>query len=160
MTEPRPPLLPPPFFYDAESAAQKVRAAEDAWNNRNPQKASLASKPDSQWRNRLEFFNGREAIRAFLKRKWASELDYRLIKKLWAFTNNRIAVRFAFEWRDVNANGFRSYCDENWEFDAHSDMAVRRASTNDLPIQENERLFHWPDGPSPADHPGLSELSL
>jgi len=96
-----------------------VRAAEDAWNNRNPQKASLASKPDSQWRNRLEFFNGREAIRAFLKRKWASELDYRLIKKLWAFTNNRIAVRFAFEWRDANANGFRSYCDENWEFDAH-----------------------------------------
>lgn len=156
MTEPRPPL--PPF--DAESAAKKVRAAEDAWNNRNPEKVSLAYTPDSQWRNRHEFFNGREAIRAFLERKWATELDYRLIKELWAYTDNRIAVRFAYEWHDADGNWFRSYGNENWEFDEHGYMAVRRASINDLPIQESERLFHWPAGPRPVDHPGLSDLGL
>jgi len=156
MTEPRPPL--PPFT--AETAAKKVRAAEDAWNNRNPEKVSLAYTPDSQWRNRSEFLHGREEIQAFLERKWAKELDYRLIKELWAYTDNRIAVRFAYEWHDETGQWFRSYGNENWEFDDHGYMQVRRASINDLPIAESERKFHWPPGPRPDDHPGLSDLDL
>jgi len=156
MTEPRPPL--PPFT--AETAAKKVRAAEDAWNNRNPEKVSLAYTPDSQWRNRSEFLHGREEIQAFLERKWAKELDYRLIKELWAYTDNRIAVRFAYEWHDETGQWFRSYGNENWEFDADRYMQVRRASINDLPIAESERKFHWPPGPRPDDHPGLSDLDL
>ena len=156
MTEPRPPL--PPFT--AETAAKKVRAAEDAWNKRNPEKVSLAYTPDSQWRNRSEFLHGREEIQAFLERKWAKELDYRLIKELWAYTDNRIAVRFAYEWHDETGQWFRSYGNENWEFDDHGYMQVRRASINDLPIAESERKFHWPPGPRPDDHPGLSDLDL
>lgn len=156
MTEQRPPL--PPFA--EETAKQKVRAAEDAWNNRNPEKVSLAYTPDSQWRNRAEFLNGREEIRAFLERKWAKELDYRLIKELWAYTDNRIAVRFAYEWHDDSGQWYRSYGNENWEFDENGLMAVRRASINDLPILEEDRKFHWPAGPRPEEHPGLSELDL
>lgn len=156
MSEQRPPL--PPF--DLESATKKVRAAEDAWNLRNPEKVSLAYTPDSQWRNRAEFLSGRDAICAFLERKWAKELDYRLIKELWAFTGNRIAVRFAYEWHDDSGQWYRSYGNENWEFDANGLMAVRRASINDLPISTAERKFHWPAGPRPEGHPGLSELGL
>jgi nuclear transport factor 2 (NTF2) superfamily protein len=156
MSDPRPPL--PPF--DEESAKKKVRAAEDAWNNRDPVKVSMAYTPDSQWRNRSEFLTGREEIQAYLERKWATELEYRLIKELWAFTGDRIAVRFAYEWHDAASKWYRSYGNENWEFDEHGYMAVRRASINDLPITEGERLFHWPHGPRPADHPGLSELGL
>ena len=156
MSEPRPPL--PPFT--RETAIVKVRAAEDGWNNRNPAKVALAYTIDSKWRNRAEFLNGRAEIEAFLERKWARELDYRLIKELWAFTDNRIAVRFAYEWRDDSGQWFRSYGNENWEFDDNGLMAVRRASINDLPISESERKFHWPSGPRPADHPGLSELDL
>ena len=156
MSEPRPPL--PPFT--RETAILKVRAAEDGWNNRNPAKVALAYTVDSKWRNRAEFLNGRAEIEAFLGRKWARELDYRLIKELWAFTENRIAVRFAYEWRDDFGQWFRSYGNENWEFDDNGLMAVRRASINDLPISESERKFHWPSGPRPADHPGLSELDL
>ncbi len=156
MSEPRPPL--PPFT--RETAILKVRAAEDGWNNRNPAKVALAYTVDSKWRNRAEFLNGRAEIEAFLGRKWARELDYRLIKELWAFTENRIAVRFAYEWRDDSGQWFRSYGNENWEFDDNGLMAVRRASINDLPISESERKFHWPSGPRPADHPGLSELDL
>jgi nuclear transport factor 2 (NTF2) superfamily protein len=154
--EKRPPF--PPFTH--ETALQKVRAAEDGWNNRNPEKVALAYTPDSQWRNRAEFFRGRAVITDFLKRKWAKELEYRLIKELWAFTDNRIAVRFAYEWRDDSGQWYRSYGNENWEFDANGLMQVRRASINDLPIKEGERKFHWPAGPRPADHPGLSELDL
>jgi nuclear transport factor 2 (NTF2) superfamily protein len=154
--EKRPPF--PPFT--RETAMQKVRAAEDGWNNRNPEKVALAYTPDSQWRNRAEFFQGRAAITDFLKRKWAKELDYRLIKELWAFTDNRIAVRFAYEWRDDSGQWFRSYGNENWEFDANGLMQVRRASINDLPISANARKFHWPLGPRPAEHPGLTELDL
>jgi nuclear transport factor 2 (NTF2) superfamily protein len=154
--EKRPPF--PPFT--RETATQKVRAAEDGWNNRNPEKVALAYTADSKWRNRHEFFQGRAAITDFLKRKWAKELDYRLIKELWAFTDNRIAVRFAYEWRDDSGQWYRSYGNENWEFDAHGLMQVRRASINDLPISESERKFHWPTGPRPADHPGLTELDL
>ena len=153
---PRPPL--PPFT--AETAAQKVRMAEDAWNGRDPQKVALAYSPDSRWRNRAEFLQGREAIAAFLARKWARELEYRLIKELWAFTENRVAVRFAYEWRDDSGDWFRSYGNENWEFDEDGYMRLRIASINDLPIAASERLFHWPQGPRPADHPGLSELGL
>lgn len=153
---PRPPL--PPFT--AETAAQKVRMAEDAWNGRDPQKVALAYSPDSRWRNRAEFVEGREAIAAFLTRKWARELEYRLIKELWAFTDNRIAVRFAYEWCDDSGNWFRSYGNENWEFDEGGYMRLRIASINDLPIAEGDRLFHWPQGPRPQDHPGLSELGL
>jgi len=153
---PRPPL--PPFT--AETAAQKVRMAEDAWNGRDPQKVAMAYSPDSRWRNRAEFVEGREAIAAFLTRKWARELEYRLIKELWAFTDNRIAVRFAYEWRDDSGNWFRSYGNENWEFDEGGYMRLRIASINDLPIAEGDRLFHWPQGPRPQDHPGLSELGL
>jgi nuclear transport factor 2 (NTF2) superfamily protein len=156
MSEQRPPL--PPFT--RETAIQKVRAAEDGWNNRNAAKVALAYTVDSKWRNRAEFLNGRAEIEAFLTRKWARELDYRLIKELWAFTANRIAVRFAYEWHDDSGQWFRSYGNENWEFDDNGLMAVRRASINDLPISTDDRLFHWPAGPRPADHPGLSELGL
>lgn len=154
--EQRPPF--PPFT--RETAILKVRAAEDGWNNRNPEKVALAYTPDSKWRNRAEFFEGRAAIVEFLKRKWAKELDYRLIKELWAFTDNRIAVRFAYEWHDDSGQWYRSYGNENWEFDENGLMRVRRASINDLPIRESERKFHWPLGPRPAHHPGLSELDL
>ena len=154
--ENRPPL--PPFT--AETAVAKVRAAEDAWNSRDPARVALAYTPDSRWRNRSEFLHGREAITAFLERKWAREQDYRLIKELWAHTGNRIAVRFAYEWRDAGGQWWRSYGNENWEFAASGHMALRIASINDLAIGEEERLFHWPQGPRPADHPGLSELSL
>jgi len=153
---PRPPL--PPF--DAESAAKKVRMAEDAWNTRDPERVSLAYTPDSTWRNRAEFLAGREAIRQFLVRKWSRELDYRLIKELWAFHGNRIAVRFAYEWHDDAGNWFRSYGNENWEFDEHGFMRRRIASINDLPIQAGDRKFHWPLGRRPDEHPSLSELDL
>jgi uncharacterized protein len=152
----RPPV--PPFT--AETAAQKVRAAEDAWNRRDPQAVSLAYTPDSRWRNRSEFIEGRDAIAAFLERKWAKELDYRLIKELWAFTGDRIAVRFAYEWHDAGGQWFRSYGNENWQFDAEGYMARRLASINDLAIGEADRLFRWDQGPRPADHPGLSDLGL
>lgn len=153
---PRPPL--PPFT--AETALQKVRMAEDAWNSRDPQRVAQAYTPDSRWRNRSEFPSGREQIRQLLERKWAGELDYRLIKELWAHDGHRIAVRFAYEWRDDAGNWFRSYGNENWEFDADGLMAVRHASINDRPIQAHERLFHWPQGPRPAGHPGLGEMGL
>jgi uncharacterized protein len=156
MTDSRPPL--PPFT--AETAAQKARLAEDAWNSRDPQKVSLAYTADSQWRNRAEFVNGRAEIVEFLQRKWTRELDYRLIKELWAFTDNRIAVRFAYEWRDDAGNWFRSYGNENWEFDASGLMRRRIASINDLPISESQRLFHWPLGARPDGHQGLGELGL
>ncbi|HEY4803215.1 MAG TPA: nuclear transport factor 2 family protein [Paraburkholderia sp.] len=155
-TEVRPPL--PPFT--RESAIQKVRAAEDGWNTRDPQRVSLAYTPQSVWRNRAEFVTGREAIVAFLTRKWARELDYRLIKELWAYTDNRIAVRFAYEWHDDSGNWFRSYGNENWEFDANGLMAHRHACINDLPIREADRLYRWPLGRRPDDHPGLSDLGL
>lgn len=153
---PRPPL--PPF--DADSAAKKVRMAEDAWNTRDPERVSLAYTPDSTWRNRAEFLAGREAIKQFLVRKWSRELDYRLIKELWAFHGNRIAVRFAYEWHDDAGNWFRSYGNENWEFDEHGFMRRRIASINDLPIQASDRKFHWPLGRRPDEHPSLSDLSL
>jgi len=156
MTEQRPPL--PPF--NEESAKQKVQAAEDGWNNRNPEKVAMAYTPDSQWRNRDEFLNGREEIVEFLTRKWAKELEYRLIKELWAYTDNRIAVRFAYEWQDDAGQWFRSYGNENWEFDENGYMAVRRASINDLTISDEDRKFRWPSGPRPADHPSLSDLGL
>jgi nuclear transport factor 2 (NTF2) superfamily protein len=156
MPTPRPPL--PPFT--RETALQKVRMAEDAWNGRDPQRVSLAYTPDSIWRNRAEFPRGRAEIEAFLTRKWARELEYRLIKELWAFDGNRIAVRFAYEWRDDAGNWFRSYGNENWEFDADGYMQVRFASINDLPIQESDRKFKWPQGRRPDDHPGLSDLGL
>ena len=150
---------PAPPFTD-ETAAQKVRAAEDAWNGRDPQKVAAAYTPDSRWRNRAEFLKGRAEIVAFLTRKWAKELDYRLIKELWAFAGDRSAVRFAYEWHDDSGQWFRSYGNENWQFDAEGYMAVRHASINDLPIAEDQRLFHWPPGPRPAEHPGLSGLGL
>ena len=153
---PRPPL--PPFT--ADTAAQKARLAEDAWNSRDPDKVSLAYTPDSVWRNRAEFLTGRQAIVAFLQRKWTHELDYRLIKEVWAHDGNRIAVRFAYEWRDDSGNWFRSYGNENWEFDDSGLMARRVASINDRPIMESERLFHWPLGRRPEDHPSLSALGL
>jgi len=156
MTDSRPPL--PPFT--AETAAQKARLAEDAWNSRDPQKVSLAYTADSQWRNRAEFVNGRAEIVEFLQRKWTRELDYRLIKELWAFTDNRIAVRFAYEWRDDAGNWSRSYGNENWEFDVSGLMRRRIASINDLPISESQRLFHWPLGARPDGHQGLGELGL
>ncbi len=152
----RPPL--PPFT--AETAAQKVRMAEDGWNGRNPQAVSLAYSEDSRWRNRAEFLQGRAEIVAFLTRKWARELDYRLIKELWAFTADRIAVRFAYEWHDDSGSWFRSYGNENWEFDEQGLMRVRVASINDLPISESARKYHWPPGRRPDAHPGLSELGL
>ncbi len=156
MTTPRPPL--PPF--DREAATRKVRLAEDAWNGRDPVKVAQAYTVDSVWRNRAEFFTGREAIVKFLERKWARELDYRLIKELWAFHDNRIAVRFAYEWHDDSGQWYRSYGNENWEFDADGYMARRIASINDLPIAAADRKYHWPVGRRPDDHPGLSELGL
>jgi nuclear transport factor 2 (NTF2) superfamily protein len=155
-TEQRPPL--PPFT--RESAIKKVRAAEDAWNGRTPEKVALAYTVDSVWRNRSEFFAGRPAIIAFLQRKWAKELDYRLIKELWTFDGSRIAVRFAYEWHDDSGNWFRSYGNENWQFDANGLMQRRHASINDLPITEADRKMRWPLGVRPADHPGLSDLGL
>ena len=152
----RPPL--PPFT--AETAGQKARLAEDAWNSRDPAKVALAYTVDSRWRNRAEMIQGREAIEAFLTRKWRRELEYRLIKELWAFGHDRIAVRFAYEWRDDGGFWYRSYGNENWEFDAHGLMRVRLASINDLPIRDAERKYHWPLGRRPDDHPGLSELGL
>jgi nuclear transport factor 2 (NTF2) superfamily protein len=152
----RPPL--PPFT--AESAALKARKAEDAWNSRDPVAVSLAYTQDSRWRNRAEFLHGRDAIVAFLTRKWARELDYRLIKEVWAFSTNRIAVRFAYEWHDAAGEYFRSYGNENWEFDEEGLMRVRIASINDLPIAAADRKYHWPAGRRPEDHPGLSALGL
>jgi nuclear transport factor 2 (NTF2) superfamily protein len=154
--EPRPPF--PPFNF--ETATQKVRMAEDAWNNRDPEKVALAYTVDSQWRNRAEFPVGRKQIIEFLTRKWTSELEYRLMKELWAYTDNRIAVRFAYEWHDKVGQWFRSYGNENWVFDAHGLMCRRYASINDLTISEEERKFHWPQGKRPESHPGLSELGL
>jgi len=152
----RPPL--PPFTH--ETAAQKVRMAEDGWNGHNPEKVSLAYTVDSQWRNRAEFQVGREQIIAFLTQKWAKEHEYRLIKELWACEGNRIAVRFAYEWHNDNDEWFRSYGNENWEFDQNGLMQRRYACINDLPIKESERKFHWPLGRRPDDHPGLSDLGL
>lgn len=152
----RPPL--PPFT--RESAMQKVRMAEDGWNARDPEKVALAYAIDSRWRNRSEFIHGRTAIIAFLSRKWATELAYRLIKELWAFTDNRIAVRFAYEWHDDSGHWYRSYGNEDWEFNEDGLMAVRFASINDLPISESDRKYYWPLGPRPDDHPGLSDLGL
>ena len=154
--EQRPPF--PPFTL--ETATEKVRKAEDAWNTRDPHKVSLAYSIDSRWRNRTEFINGREEIIVFLTRKWQREAGYRLIKELWAFTGNRIAVRFAYESHDATGQWFRSYGNENWEFNADGLMTDRHASINDLAITEAERLFHWPQGRRPDDHPGLSELGL
>ena len=151
-------IIAPPFTL--ESAIQKVRLAEDGWNSRNPQQVSLAYTPDSRWRNRAEFVNGHAEIVAFLTRKWAKELDYRLIKELWAFANNRIAVRYAYEFHDDSGNWFRAYGNENWEFDAQGLMQYRYSSINDLPITEADRKFHWPLGRRPDDHPGLSDLGL
>ena len=156
MSQARPPL--PPFT--RETAIVKVRAAEDAWNSRDPQRCSLGYTEDSRWRNRAEFLSGRAAIVAFLERKWARELDYRLIKELWAFDGPRIAVRFAYEWHDDSGNWFRSYGNENWEFDGQGLMRVRHASINDLPIPEADRKYRWPLGRRPDDHPGLSDLGL
>lgn len=152
----RPPL--PPFTL--ETAAQKARMAEDAWNSRDPARVALAYTEDSQWRNRTEFLTGRAEIEAFLGRKWARELDYRLIKEVWGTLGNRIAVRFAYEWRDVTGQWFRSYGNENWQFDAEGLMARRHASINDLTIAEADRKFHWPLGRRPDGHPGLSDLGL
>ena len=158
MTSPadRPPV--PPFTPD--SAKQKVRLAEDAWNSRDPERVAMAYTADSAWRNRSEFLSGREEIIAFLRRKWARELDYRLIKELWACFEDRIAVRFAYEWRDESGLWFRSYGNENWEFDARGFMRRRLASINDLPIAEADRKYRWPLGRRPDDHPGLSDLGL
>jgi uncharacterized protein len=155
-TERRPPL--PPFT--RETAMQKVHMAEDAWNSRDPQRVSLAYSADSRWRNRNEFFSGRDAIVAFLERKWTRELEYRLIKELWACADDRIAVRFAYEWHDASGQWFRSYGNENWAFDENGLMRQRHASINDLAIDESKRLYRWPQGARPADHPGLSELGL
>ncbi len=158
MAEAERPPLPP--FTTAEAAAQKVRGAEDGWNSRDPERVSLAYTPDSIWRNRAEFLRGRPEIVAFLTRKWARELDYRLIKELWAFHDNRIAVRFAYEWRDDSGSWFRSYGNENWEFAPNGLMQRRLASINDLPIRESDRKYHWPLGRRPDDHPSLSDLGL
>ncbi|CAG9233369.1 MULTISPECIES: DUF1348 family protein [Paraburkholderia] len=155
-TEVRPPL--PPFT--RETATQKVRLAEDGWNSRDAAKVALVYSTDTWWRNRAEFVQGREEARAFLERKWSKEFEYRLIKELWAFTDNRIAVRFAYEWRDDAGNWFRSYGNENWEFGPDGLMHHRHASINDLPIKESERKFHWPLGRRPDDHPALSDLGL
>ncbi|WP_439212628.1 DUF1348 family protein [Duffyella gerundensis] len=153
---PRPPL--PPF--NRQSAAEKVRLAEDGWNSRDAGKVALAYSLDTRWRNRAEFVTSRDEAEAFLTRKWHKELDYRLIKELWAFDSHRIAVRYAYEWRDDAGNWFRSYGNENWEFNDEGLMTHRYASINDLPIREQDRLFHWPQGRRPDDHPTLSELGL
>ncbi|WP_055702739.1 DUF1348 family protein [Streptomyces silaceus] len=155
-TAARPPV--PPFT--RESATEKVRLAEDGWNSRDPEKVALAYSADSRWRNRAEFVTGREAIVGFLSRKWTRELDYRLIKELWAHDGHRIAVRFAYEWHDDAGQWYRSYGNENWEFDDDGLMRARHASINDLPISASDRLYHWPLGRRPDDHPGLSELGL
>ena len=152
----RPPV--PPFT--ADTAAQKARLAEDAWNSRDPARVALAYTEDSRWRNRTEFLNGRAAIVAFLTRKWARELDYRLVKEVWAFTGARIAVRFAYEFHDEVGLWFRAYGNEQWDFDEHGLMRRREASINDLAIADADRRFHWPLGARPADHPGLTELGL
>ncbi|MGB7728437.1 MAG: nuclear transport factor 2 family protein [Candidatus Acidiferrum sp.] len=154
--EAHPPI--PPFI--RESAELKVRRAEDLWNSREPERVVLGYSPDSRWRNRAEFINGSEEIIAFLKRKWSKELEYRLIKELWAFGGNRIAVRFAYEWHDDSSNWFRSYGNENWEFDDNGLTRLRFACINDLPIKESDRKYHWALGRRPEDHPGLSELGL
>jgi len=153
-----PSSIRPPFTLDTATA--KVRAAEDAWNSRDARRVSLAYSEDSEWRNRDQFVQGRSQIREFLTGKWERELDYRLIKEIWAFWENRIAVRFAYECRDASGQWYRSYGNENWEFDENGLMKLRIASINDLPIEESERKFHWPAGPRPDDHPGLSELGL
>ncbi|WP_315756784.1 MULTISPECIES: nuclear transport factor 2 family protein [unclassified Bradyrhizobium] len=150
--------LAPPFTL--QTATQKVRMAEDGWNSRDPERVSLVYTPDSRWRNRAEFITGRAEIVAFLTRKWAKELDYRLIKEIWAHSDDRIAVRFAYEWHDDSGNWFRSYGNENWEFDAQGLMQRRYACINDLPIKADDRKFHWPLGRRPDDHPGLTELGL
>ena len=155
-TESKPPF--PPF--SRETATQKVRMAEDAWNSRDPEKVALAYTEDSTWRNRAEFIAGRDQITEFLRRKWAKELDYRLIKELWITAGNRIAVRFAYEWHDDAGQWFRAYGNENWEFSESGLMQRRIASINDLPIKEEERKYHWPLGRRPDDHPGLSELGF
>jgi uncharacterized protein len=157
MEDERPPLPP---FTTAEAAIQKVRMAEDAWNSRDPGRVSLAYTPDSHWRNRTEFIQGRDQIVAFLTRKWSRELDYRLIKELWGFRENRMAVRFAYEWRDDSGSWFRSYGNELWEFDERGLMRRRIASINDAPIGEADHKYHWPQGRRPDDHPGLSDLGL
>lgn len=154
--ESRPPV--PPFTL--ETAIQKIRLAEDGWNSRDPERVSLAYTPDSQWRNRSEFVQGRAQIVEFLRQKWERELDYCLIKELWAFDGNRISVRFAYEWHDEAGQWYRSYGNENWEFAEDGLMRVRHASINDLPIEDAERKFHWPQGRRPDDHPGLSDLGL
>ena len=154
--EPRPPF--PPFTH--ETAIQKVRLAEDGWNSRNPEQVALAYTPDSRWRNRTEFVTGRDEIVQFLDRKWKKELEYRLIKELWAVDGNRIAVRYAYEWHDDSGNWFRTFGNENWEFDEMGLMQRRYACLNDMPIQAAERKFHWPLGRRPDDHPGLSDLGL
>jgi len=148
----------PPFTYD--EAVQKVRMAENAWNTRDPAKVAMAYTSDTRWRNRSEFLNGRAEVEAFLSYKWAVENGYRLIKEIWAHSENRIAVRFCYEFHDANGQWFRAYGNENWEFDADGYMAVRHASINDVAIEQAERLFHWPQGPRPDDHPGLTELGL
>lgn len=154
--ENKPPL--PPFT--EETAAAKIRMAEDAWNLRDPARVAMVYTEDTRWRNRAEFPTGREDVRRFLERKWARELDYRLIKELWACTGNRIAVRFAYEWHDDSGQWYRSYGNENWEFNEQGAMRLRFASINDLPIKESERKFFWPIGRRPDDHPGLSDLGL
>jgi nuclear transport factor 2 (NTF2) superfamily protein len=156
MSDQRPPL--PPFT--PETAVEKVRLAEDGWNSRDPARVALAYTVDSYWRNRAEFLEGREAIVGFLTRKWQRELDYRLVKELWSFRENRIAVRFAYEWHDDGGSWFRSYGNENWEFDEHGLMRRRLASINDAPIREAERRFHWPLGRRPDDHPSLGALGF
>lgn len=156
VTEARPPL--PPFT--RESAIEKIRLAEDGWNSRDPERVAKAYSLDTRWRNRAEFVSNREEARQFLERKWRKELEYRLIKELWAYTDNRIAVRYAYEWRDDSGNWFRSYGNENWEFNVDGLMTNRFSSINDLPIAASERKFHWPLGRRPDEHPGLSELDL
>jgi nuclear transport factor 2 (NTF2) superfamily protein len=151
-------IICPPFTED--TATRKARMAEDAWNSRDPQRVSMAYTEDSRWRNRDEFFSGRPAIVAFLERKWAKELEYRLIKEVWAFTTNRIAVRFQYEWRNAADHWFRAHGNEQWEFDERGLMRRREASINDVPIKASDRKFLWPQGPRPADAPGLTELGL
>jgi nuclear transport factor 2 (NTF2) superfamily protein len=158
--EPLSPALPPVPPFTRETAIQKVRAAEDGWNSREPERVALAYTRNSRWRNRSEFLNGTSEIVEFLKRKWAKELEYRLIKELWAFDRNRIAVRFAYEWHDQTGKWFRSYGNENWEFDDRGLMIVRHASINDLPISESDRKYHWPLGRRPDEHPGLSDFGF
>ena len=157
MTEPQRPPLPP---FSLEDAVLKVRKAEDAWNSRDPERVAPAYSIDSAWRNRSEFLHGRRQILEFLQRKWAAELDYRLIKEIWAHGADRIAVRFAYEWHDAAGRWFRSYGNENWQFNANGLMQTRIASINDVAIKAGQRKFHWPLGPRPADHPGLSDLGL